>query len=170
MPIQERIRTLDGDGVPSRKIATELGVSRNTVAKYVNQQDFSPAPPVRQVASLVDEYEHIVERWLLDDLRQPRQQRHTGRRVYDRLVTEHGFTGSYSTVQRWVKRWRQSRAVPGDGFIELEWEPGCAQVDFGEADAIIRGERVTTHMLTVTWPYSNTRYAVALPGETAECV
>ena len=170
MPTQERIRTLDADGVPSRKIAAQLGVSRNTVAKYVNREDFSPLPPAKQVSSLVDAYASIVEGWLLDDLRQPRKQRHTGRRVYDRLVTEHGFTGSYSTAQRWVKRWRQSRAVPGDGFIELEWEPGCAQADFGEADAIIQGRRVTTHMLTVTWPYSNTRYAVALPGETAECV
>lgn len=170
MPTQERIRTLDADGISSRKIAAQLGVSRNTVAKYVNQQDFSPAPPKRQPASLVDVYAHIVEGWLLDDLRQPRKQRHTGRRVYDRLVAEHGFVGSYSTVQRWVKRWRQARAVAGDGFIELAWEPGAAQADFGEADAIIQGQRVTTHMLVVTWPYSNTRYAVVLPGETAECV
>src|SRR5690625_7519131 len=34
----------------------------------------------------------------------------------------------------------------------------------------MQGKRVTTHMLVVTWPYSNTRYAVALPGEAAECV
>ena len=170
MPIQERIRTLDADGMPGRKIATQLRVSRNTVAKYVNQVDFSPSPPAVQVSSLVDAYANIVEEWLLDDLRQPRKQRHTGRRVYDRLVTEHGFTGSYSTVQRWVKRWRQARMLPGDGYIELEWEPGSAQADFGEAIAIIRGKRVVTHMLVVTWPYSNTRYAVVLPGETAECV
>ena len=170
MPVQERIRTLDADGVPGRKIAAELRISRNTVAKYVNQIDFSPTPPTVQVTSLVDAYANIVEQWLLDDLRQPRKQRHTGRRVYDRLVTEHGFVGSYSTVQRWVKRWRQARMVPGDGFNELEWEPGSAQADFGEAIAIVKGQRVVTHMLVVTWPYSNTRYAVVLPGETAECV
>ncbi len=120
MPIQERIRTLDADGMPGRKIAAQLRVSRNTVAKYVNQVDFSPSPPAVQVSSLVDAYANTVEEWLLDDLRQPRKQRHTGRRVYDRLVTEHGFTGSYSTVQRWVKRWRQARMLPGDGYIELE--------------------------------------------------
>lgn len=161
---------LDADGISSRKIAAQLGVSRNTVAKYVNQQDFSPSPPTRQSTSLVDAYANIVQGWLLDDLGQPRKQRHTGKRVYDGLVAEHGFVGSYSTVQRWVKRWRQARTVPGDGFIELAWEPGAAQADFGEADAIMQGKRVTTHMLVVTWPYSNTRYAVALPGETAECV
>ena len=170
MPTQERIRTLDADGMASRQIATRLGISRNTVAKYVNQTDFSPAPPTRQPASLVDAYANIVEGWLIDDLRQPRKQRHTGRRVFDRLVAEYDFSGSYATVQRWVKRWRQSRAEAGEGFIELDWEPGTAQADFGEADAIIQGKRVTTHMLVVTWPYSNTRYAVVLPGETAECV
>lgn len=170
MPIQERIRTLDADGKPAREIARELKISRTTVAKYARQEDFSPAPAVRQVASLVDAYADVVDQWLTGDLQQPRKQRHTGRRVYDRLVTEHGFTGSYATVQRWVRRWRQARMQPGDGYIELEWEPGSAQADFGEADAIVRGERVTTHMLTVTWPHSNTRYAVPLPGETSECV
>lgn len=170
MPIQERIRTLDADGVSARQIAARLGISRNTVTKYVNQEDFSPAPVIRQVASLVDEYAHVVEQWLTDDSNQPPKQRHTSRRVYHRLVAEQGFTGSYSTVQRWVKRWRQARMQPGDGFIELEWEPGSAQADFGEAEAIIAGERVTTHMLVVTWPHSNARYAVVLPGETSECV
>jgi transposase len=170
MPKQERIRTLDAAGVSSREIAARLRVSRNTVAKYVNQEDFSPSPQTLQVSSLVDTYAHIVEEWLTDDLQQPRKQRHTGRRVYDRLVIEHGFAGSYATVQRWVKRWRQARLIPGDGFIELEWEPGCAQADFGEAAAIIQGERVTIHMLVVTWPHSNARYAVVLPGETSECV
>ncbi len=170
MPTQKRIRALDADGVSARQIATQLGISRNTVAKYANQEDFSPAPTIRQVSSLVDVHAHTIEQWLTDDLQHPRKQRHTGRRVYDRLVTEHGFTGSYSTVQRWVKRWRQARVQPGDGYIELEWEPGSAQADFGEADAIIQGERVTTHLLVVTWPHSNTRYAVALPGETSECV
>ena len=170
MPIQERIRVLDADGVSARQIAAHLGISRNTVAKYVNQEDFSPSPAAGGVVSLVDAHAHIVDQWLTDDLQCPRKQRHTARRVYDRLVAEYGFTGSYSTVARWVKRWRQARTVPGDGFIELEWAPGSAQADFGQAEAIIAGERVTVHMLVVTWPYSNTRYAVVLPGETSECV
>ena len=170
MPTQERIRTLDADGMSARQIAAKLRISRNTVAKYAQQEDFSPAPAIRHVTSLVDVLAHTIEQWLTNDLQQPRKQRHTGRRVYDRLITEYGFTGSYATVQRWVRRWRQARMQPGDGYIELDWEPGSAQADFGEADAIVQGERVTTHMLVVTWPHSNTRYAVVLPGETSECV
>lgn len=170
MPTMERIRAMDARGTSARQIAKELGVSRNTVAKYVAQEDFSPKPMAHSPRSIVDEYAHIITGWLIDDLRQPKKQRHTGRRVYDRLVAEHGFTGSYSTVQRWVKRWRQSRRQPGEGFNELWWEPGIAQADFGEADVYIQGVRTRVHVLVMTFPYSNARYAAALPGETSECV
>ena len=170
MPTMERIRAMDARGVSARQIAKELGLSRNTVAKYVGREDFSPKPVTHAPRSMVDAYAHIIEGWLTGDLREPRKQRHTGRRVYDRLVAEHGFTGSYSTVQRWVKRWRQSRRQPGEGFNELVWEPGLAQADFGEADVYIKGVRSRVHVLVVTFPYSNARYAAALPGETAECV
>lgn len=170
MPTMERIRAMDARGTSARQIAKELGVSRNTVAKYVAQEDFSPKPAAHSPRSIVDEYAPIITGWLTEDLAQPKKQRHTGRRVYDRLVAEHGFTGSYTTVQRWVKRWRQSRRQPGEGYNELVWEPGIAQADFGEADAYIKGVRIRVHMLVVTFPYSNARYAAALPGETSECV
>lgn len=44
------------------------------------------------------------------------------------------------------------------------------QVDFGRALAVIGGERTDVHCLVVTFPYSNMRHVVALPGENAECV
>ena len=50
------------------------------------------------------------------------------------------------------------------------WEPGIAQADFGEADVVVQGVRTRVHVLVVTFPYSNARYAAALPGETSECV
>lgn len=62
--------------------------------------------------------------------------------------------------------------TPGEaeGFSELEWAPGSAQVDFGQALAVIAGVERTVHFLVVSFPYSNMRYVAALPGETAECV
>ena len=100
----------------------------------------------------------------------PRKQRHTARRVHERLVEECGFEGSYSSVQRWVKRWRQRHRGEAEGFSELEWAPGSAQVDFGQALAVVAGVERTVHFLVVSFPYSNMRYVAALPGETAECV
>lgn len=100
----------------------------------------------------------------------PVKQRHTATRVYERLVAECGFTDSYSSVQRWVKRRRQEHRAQSDGFAELEWAPGSAQVDFGQARAVVAGVERVVHFLAVSFPYSNMRWVAALPGETAECV
>lgn len=100
----------------------------------------------------------------------PRKQRHTARRVYARLVEEEGFQGSYSSVQRYVKRWREEHRSDGDGYLELDWRAGVMQVDFGEAVATIGGGDVRVHCLVATFPHSNMRYVAAMPGENAECV
>ena len=170
-PIQQRIRILDARGVSWRRIAREVGVSRQTVRKYAQLEDCSPKPPVRaESRSKLDPYKPLIDKWLEADRFMPRKQRHTARRVYDRLVAEQGFDGSYPIVQRYVKRWRQEHRVPGDGYLELEWSPGVMQVDFGLAQAAVAGNRTDAHCLVVSFPHSNMRYAVALPGENAECV
>lgn len=99
-----------------------------------------------------------MDGWLQADRFMPRKQRHTAKRVYDRLVSEKGYEGSYSPVRRYVKRWREEHRLPSDGYLELEWHPGEAQVDFGMAQAVVGGDRVDVHCLVVTFPYSNMRY------------
>jgi len=148
-------------------------VSRTSVAKYAEQEDFSPAPPAplaRPGASVLTGFEHIIERWLIEDQRRNRKQRHTAKRIFDRLVEEHGFTGTYSPVQRHVKKWLAANRQPGEGFTELVWPAGTVQVDFGQAEAIIAGIRQVLHILVVTFPFSNMRFVQAYRGETAECV
>ena len=169
--VQQRIRVLDARGVSWRSIAKEVGVARDTVAKYAKEEDCSPGPE-RSVPrpSKLDPFKTTVDGWLEADRFMPRKQRHTAKRVYDRLVSEKGYEGSYSPVQRYVKRWREGHRLPEDGYLELGWHPGEAQVDFGLAQAVIGGNRVDVHCLVVTFPWSNMRYCVALPGENAECV
>ena len=170
-PIQQRIRILDARGVSWRRISKEVGVSRQTVRKYAQLEDCSPEPPARPAAvSKLDPYKPLIGKWLEADRFMPRKQRHTARRVYDRLVEERGFDGSYQIVQRYVKRWRQEHRLPGDGYLELEWSPGVMQADFGLAQAVVAGSRTDVHCLVASFPHSNMRYAVALPGENAECV
>ena len=95
-PIQQRIRILDARGVSWRRIAREVGVSRQTVRKYAQLEDCSPKPPVRaESRSKLDPYKPLIDKWLEADRFMPRKQRHTARRVYDRLVAEQGFDGSY---------------------------------------------------------------------------
>lgn len=127
--IQQRIRQLEGQGLNHTRIARELGVSRTTVIKYVSR-DYSPSPREGAVGSrslVTGEYARAADEWLTSDLRMPRKQRHTARRVHERLVAELGFPGEYSSVQRWVKRWREAHRRDSDGYAELEWAPGTAQ-------------------------------------------
>ncbi len=166
MSVRENIRTLDSQGVPGREIARRLGVSRDSVTKYAEQEDFSPvvpAPLARPAASVLTGFEHLIEAWLGEDQRRPRKQRHTAKRIFDRLVAEHGSTGSYSPVQRHVKKWAARNRSAGEGFTELVWPAGTVQVDFGQAEAIIAGIRRVLHILVVTFPFSNMRLRAGVP-------
>ena len=170
-PVQQHIRILDAQGVSWRRIAREVGVSRQTVRKYAELEDCSPKPPEHaKSGSKLDPFKPVIDKWLQTDRMMPRKQRHSAMRIWHRLQEEHGYDGSYQLVQRYVRQCKRDWRDPGDGFMELEWEPGVMQVDFGQALAMIGGERVDVHCLVVTFPYSNMRYVVALPGENAECV
>lgn len=85
-------------------------------------------------------------------------------------MEEHGFEGSYSSVQRWVKHWRLEHRAAGEGYTELVWAPGVAQVDYGQAVTHTAGESQVVHILVVSFPFSNTRFVVCSPGENAQCV
>ena len=171
--VRQRIRQLDRQGLSHKEISRRLGVSRTTVVKYADRGDYSPksSDGARAGRSLVDDgYAAVVDGWPAAGLRMPVKQRHTATRVHERLVGECGLTDSYSSVQRWVKRWRQEHRAQSDGFADLEWAPGSAQVDFGQARAVVAGVERVVHFLAVSFPYSNMRWVAALPGETAECV
>lgn len=139
--IQQRIRQLEGQGLNHTRIARELGVSRTTVIKYASR-DYSPLPWEGSVGTrslVTGEYARAADEWPASDLRLPRKQRHTARRVHERLVAELGFPGEYSSVQRWVKKWREAHRRESDGYAELEWAPGVAQVDSAPGQGRGRG-------------------------------
>ncbi len=143
------------------------------MAKYADLEDYSPtpqAPATRPGGSVMTGFAEIIDTWLTEDNQRRRKQRHTAKRVFDRLVDEHGFTGSYSPVQRYVKRFNARNRPAGEGHAELVWPAGTAQVDFGQAEAIIAGIRQLLHVLVITFPFSNMRFVQAYRGETAECV
>ena len=83
-------------------------------------------------------------------------------------MEEHGYTGSYSIVQRYMKKCRSIQTEKAN--LELIWDPGPAQVDFGEADFYEAGKLCRKKYLTVSFPYSNDGYSQVFGGETAECV
>ena len=114
MPIVQDIRRLDRQGMSRAQIARRLHVDRGTVAKYADMEDCSPKPKAdRRYGSKIDPYAHLVDEWLEADRLLPRKQRHTIRRVHDRLLAETDYDGEYSTTMRYVHRWREAnRGVP----------------------------------------------------------
>ena len=157
LDVRNDIRSMDARGVPRAEIARELHLSRNTVARYADMEDLSPAPPLPEERPRPALEEHVawVDAVLEADLGAPRKQRHTAKRLYDRLVEERGYEGSYSTVQRHVREWRLARgAGAGGGYLELEWAPGTAQADYGSFEAALAGERAHLKLLALTLPHS----------------
>ena len=187
------IRSMDAAGRSRSEIARMLHVSRNTVAKYADMEDMSPAAPMpqRRGRPALEGDEEWVAGVLEADLGAPGKQRHTARRIYDRLVAERGYGGSYSTVQGFVREPRLARAAGGEGYLELEWAPGTCQVDFGNSRAAVggrahrggsaRGPRgnlraavggrtLDLRLLVATLPHSNGRQCVALMSQRSGCL
>lgn len=163
------IRDLSRKGYGISKISSLTGADRKTIRKYLEQDDFSPEPPVaKSRASIVTPYIDIITEWLEEDQKHWSKQRHTAKKIHERLQEEYGFTGSYDSVQKFVQKIRTD--IQTKGTQELVWEPGCAQVDFGEADFYEDTDCVRRKYLTVSFPYSNDGYSQVFRGETAECV
>ena len=118
------ILTLHRKGLTQRAIARKLGVSRNTVKKYIDDPELilAPAEPRRR-RSLLDPFKDNIDAWLSED-------DYTATWIYDRLVNM-GFTGSYEIVKRRVAQLKGRHQKVA--YMRFETEPGYqAQVDFAE--------------------------------------
>ena len=120
MPIVQDIRRLDRQGMSRAQIARRLHVDRGTVAKYADMEDCSPKPKAdRRYGSKIDPYAHLVDGWLEADRLLPRKQRHTIRRVHDRLLAETDYDGEYSTTMFLFNR----KLRFGGGAVFLDCDP-----------------------------------------------
>ena len=95
----------------------------------------------------------------------PRKQRHTARRIFQRLRDEHHYQGSEIQVRRYVALARRHSA---EVFVPLSHPPGMAQFDFGEATVEIAGVRRKVALAVMTLPYSDAFFISAYPRECTE--
>ncbi len=168
----DQLKELQRQGYGPKEIAARLRIDRKTCAKYMRQEDFNTVVAGRrQTASKLDPWKPQIEQWLEEDRRTRFKQRHTAKRIHQRLLEEHPgvYDCSYPLVQRYLKQRKAERAEPS-GYLELLWAEGEAQADFGEADIIEAGVQRTAKYLTVSFPFSNAGYLQLFGGETAECV
>lgn len=153
-------------------IAKTVGVSRTTVYKYAAKDDFSAQPKPKQTrSSKLDPYKPAIDQWLDDDRKENPKQRHTAKRIFDRLVEEYAMTDiSRTTVERYVGKAKAALKTTEDAFLDLVWSPAEAQADFGEASFYIKGVRCKLKFFVLVFPFSNVGFVQVLPGENAECV
>ena len=126
-------RDREREGLSIRELARRHGVHR----RAVRQALASPVPrprkqPERRPAPKLGAYRPLIDEWLKADREAPRKQRHTARRVWQRLVDEHGVEVSERQVRRYVRVRRRELGEPVDEvFVPQVHEPGIeAEVDW----------------------------------------
>jgi transposase len=164
----------ENEGKSLREISKIVKKDFRTVQKYAYCNDWRPS-----VGASVNPTDYpvlgafipVIDEWLKQDRQEPRKQRHSRIRIFKRLQKENGFTGSYSSVKRYVARKKDVMKREEEGFLPLEHPPGHAQVDFGDFkyyDAA--GVSREGHALIVAFPNSNVGWMQVFPSENQECL
>jgi transposase len=150
-----------------KQICRETGHCRETVRKVLRSEPFGYSPRVVQPYPVLGPYLQVIDQWLREDKDRPKKQRHTAKRIYDRLVRELGFQGSDSTVRHYVRKAKMRLGVQmTSAFIPLEPECGQeAEVDWGAATAIIAGEKMLVQFFCMRSKYSGKHFVRCYPCE-----
>ena len=112
----------------------------------------------------LDAFVAIIDQILEEDKSRIKKQRHTAKRIHERLRDEHGFTGGITIVTDYVReRERRTREV----FVPLSHAPGHAQVDFGETLGVIGGVQRKLHYFAMALPHSDAFFIKASTASTS---
>ena len=165
-----RIRRAHRDGMSIREIARVLHHSRHKIRKVL--QNATPEPYTLQAPrlkrKLTEPFQYLIDAILQEDDGAPRKQRHTAKRIFDRLQAEHDYTGGYDTVRRYVNALKGNHR---ETFMPLAHEAGQrAEADFGHIYVDFPDVRKLVPVLLITWAYSNATFAIALASEKIEAI
>ena len=151
------------DGMSIREAARTFGLHRDAIRKMLS---YSVPPGYRRQnppkRPKLEPFTGVIDRILEDDLRRPRKQRHTAKRIFERLRDEYRFDGRYTIVKDYV---REHRRQTKEMFVPLSHPPGHAQCDFGEALVGIGGVERKAHCFVIDLPHSDGCFVKAYPAE-----
>jgi transposase len=154
------------EGLSERAAADRFGINPRTVSKMLKFAAppgyMRTKPPFRPK---LDGFTAAIDTILAADKDRPKKQRHTAKRIFERLRDEHSFTGRITIVKDYVASWHQ-RAQ--EMFVPLVHPPGHAQADFGEAIGVIGGVERKIHFFAFDLPHSDACFVVGYPAETTE--
>ena len=153
-------------GMSRREAARLFGIDRRTVVKMLA---FSTPPGYRRKKApnrpKLDPFIGIIDQILEDDTKRLKKQRHTSKRIFERLRDEYGFTGGITIVKDYIFAARQRQR---EMYVPLSHSPGHAQADFGEADVVIGGIQYRAHYFVMSLPHSDACFVSAYPAATTE--
>ncbi len=154
------------EGASKRSVCRQYGIAHKTLQKILAH---SEPPGYRQQMprpqTKLGPYLGVIEEILTADRQAPAKQRHTAKRIFERLRDEHGYAGGITQVKVAVARLRRHAA---EVYVPLAHEPGRAQFDFGEAAVRIAGEKCKAHFAVMSLPYSDAFFIRAYPRECTE--
>jgi len=161
------------EGLSQRQIAKKLGISRNTVKKYLITDELPNAINRQKIYGTNKHYSEetkrvlpIIDQWIEDDLKNWKKQNHTAKKIYERLVKEYKFKGSESNIRKIVAKRRHKLQ---EVFIPLDFQLGQQfQFDWGEADIIYQGQKKRIYLFAIQLSASRTRFARAYLHEKQE--
>lgn len=152
-------------GDSRRQILRETGMHRQTLKKIL---EHSEPPGYRQqkprLRKKLGAFLERIQQILKEDQAMPRKQRHTAKRIWQRLG-EAGFTGGYTVVKDAVRELTQKNQ---EVFVPLIHRPGEAQVDFGHALAKVNGQLRKVAFFVMVLPYSDATFVMAFERECTE--
>jgi len=154
------------NGIKQRQAARDYSVDRKTVKKMLDHAEppgyrrskAAPCPKLDGVKQIID---HILE----EDKKVSKKQRHTSKRIWQRLKDEYDFTGGKTIVSDYIRLQKQRSK---EAYVPLFHDPGHAQIDFGESWVDIGGVRMKAHCFVISLPYSGSLFVKAYPAETTE--
>jgi transposase len=154
------------DGQSKRSVCQEFDIHWDTLTKILGH---SEPPGYRQGRPRhkpkIGPFLEVIEEILRHDQTVHRKQRHTKRRIFERLREEYGYTGGHTAVKEVVCKWELRHR---EAFMPLSHPPGEAQVDFGQARIIRDSDEVVVAVFVMTLPYSDAIFVCIYPRECTE--
>lgn len=150
------------------QIARDEGRSRITIRKALaDVPQPAVARPRKKPKPVFGAYKERVRLLLQENERLPRKQRYTAHRIFE-IICDEGYQGCESTVRMHIARFKQATRAP-DVYLPLEYDPGQdAQVDWGEAYAIIGGQRQKVQLFIMRLCFSRRTFAMVFPTQRQE--
>jgi transposase len=158
------------EGLSVRALARRYGVHRRAVRQALTDAVPPARKTPRRYSPVLGPHEDTVRRWLTEDLAAPRKQRHTARRVWQRLLDEEGAGVAESSVRALVARLR-TEIGSGRGLVTVPQTHGPAEeaeVDFGEFTAVIGGEPTKLFMFVLRLSHSGKAVHIAYGNQAQE--